>query len=182
MTEWAGGSRSASSDGHDAARIAELHVEGWREFRSFVPREVMDARTLGPHGRVGRVPAATAAAPGRPSRSSTEPWSASLRPGFCAEPDHGARGEIKNLFVDGAARGTGVGQRLLADAARWLAANGGEPIALYSFTENPYRSAYDRLGGTVFGERPTDWGGIVVPETGYIWASAAELIRACGEG
>lgn len=166
----------------DAVRIAELHVEGWQEFRSFVPREVMDARTVG---------------------SRTAEWSEFLRGdragtwttvaelndtvvGFAstqllAEPDHGARGEIKNLFVDGAIRGSGVGKRLLADAARWLAANGGEPIALYSFTENPYRGAYDRLGGAVVGERPTDWGGIVVPETGYVWASAAELIRACAE-
>ena len=66
---------------------------------------------------------------------------------------------------------------LLADAARWLAANGGEPVVLYSFTENPHRGAYDRLGGEVVGERPTDWDGIVVPETAYIWATAADLVR-----
>jgi GNAT superfamily N-acetyltransferase len=167
----------------DSARIAELHVEGWREFRSFVPSEVLDVRT---------VDSRTAEWSEFLAGDRTGTWTtvaerdgavvgfASTR--LLAEPDHGARSEIKNVFVDGAARGTGVGKRLLADAARWLAANGGEPIALYSFTENPYRGAYARLGGTVFGERPTDWGGIVVPETGYIWDSAAELVRACGEG
>ena len=166
----------------DAGRIAELHVEGWREFRSFVPRDVLDARTVG--SRTAEW--AEFLAGDRTGNWTTVAELDGAVVGFAstrllAEPDHGARGEIKNLFVDGAARGTGVGKRLLADAARWLAANGGEPIALYSFTENPYRGAYDRLGGTVFGERPTDWGGIVVPETGYLWASAAELIRACGE-
>jgi ribosomal protein S18 acetylase RimI-like enzyme len=166
----------------DGARIAELHVEGWQEFRSFVPGELMDARTVA--SRTAEWSEFLAG-----ERAGTWTTIAELEGavvGFAStrlltEPDHGARGEIKNLFVDGAARGAGVGKRLLADAARWLAANGGEPIALYSFTENPYRGAYDRLGGTVFGERPTDWGGIVVPETGYVWATAAELIRACGE-
>jgi ribosomal protein S18 acetylase RimI-like enzyme len=163
----------------DAARIAELHVEGWQEFRTFVPREVMAARTVA---------------------SRTEEWSEFLRGdrtgswttvadlggavvGFAstrllAEREYGARGEIKNLFVDGTTRGVGVGKTLTADAACWLAANGGEPIVLYSFTDNPYRGVYDRLGGEVVGERPTEWDGIVVPETAYRWATAADLIRA----
>jgi ribosomal protein S18 acetylase RimI-like enzyme len=166
----------------DAARIAQLHVEGWLEFRSFVPREVMEERTVDSR-------TAEWAEFLRGERTGTWTTVAELDGrvvGFAstrllAEPDHAARGEIKNLFVDGAVRGVGVGKWLLADAARWLAANGGEPIALYSFTENPYRGVYDRLGGTVFGERPTEWSGIVVPETGYLWPSAAELIRACGE-
>jgi hypothetical protein len=33
----------------------------------------------------------------------------------------------------------------------------------------------------VVGERPTDWDGIVVPETAYVWDTAADLVRACGE-
>jgi ribosomal protein S18 acetylase RimI-like enzyme len=164
----------------DAARIAELHVEGWQEFRSFVPRELMAARTV-----AARTDEWSEFLAG--DRSGTWTTVAELRGsvvGFAStrllpEPELGALGEIKNLFVDGAARTRGIGKRLLADAAQWLAANGGEPISLYSFTENPYRGAYDRLGGAVIGERPTDWGGIVVPETGYLWATAADLIRAC---
>ena len=66
----------------------------------------------------------------------------------------------------------------MADAARWLAANEGEPIVLYSFTDNAYRGVYDRLGGEVVGERPTEWDGVVVPETAYFWASAADVIHA----
>jgi GNAT superfamily N-acetyltransferase len=163
----------------DAARIAELHGEGWREFLTFVPPEVMAARTV----------AARTEAWGeflRGDRSGTWTTVAELDGavvGFAStrllrEPEYGARGEIKNLFVAATTRGTGVGRALLADAARWLAANGGEPIVLYSFTENPYRGAYDRLGGEVVGERPTEWSGIVVPETAYVWRSAADLIRA----
>lgn len=165
----------------DAQRIAELHVEGWQEFRAFVPRDVMDARTVGTR-------TAEWAEFLEGDRAGT--WTAVAEldgavVGFASTrllraPEYGARGEVKNLFVDSTVRGAGVGRRLLADAARWLAANGGEPIVLYSFTENPYRGAYDRLGGTVAGERPTVWDGIVVPETAYVWPSAAVLIEFCG--
>lgn len=165
----------------DAARIAELHVEGWEEFRSFVPREVMDARTVG--SRTAEWAEFLAG-----DRAGTWTTVAELEGavvGFAStrllgEPDHGAKGEIKNLFVDASIRGEGVGRGLLADAARWLAQNGGEPIVLYSFSENPYRGVYDRLGGRVVGERPTEWDGVVVPETAYVWRSAAELIRLAG--
>jgi GNAT superfamily N-acetyltransferase len=162
----------------DAGRIAALHVEGWEEFRSFVPREVMDARTV--DSRTAEWAEFLAG-----DRAGTWTTVAELDGavvGFAStrlleEPEYGANGEIKNLFVDASVRGRGVGRRLLADAAHWLAENGGEPIVLYSFTENPYRGAYDRLGGRMVGERPTEWDGVVVPETAYVWSSAAELIR-----
>ena len=167
----------------DAERIAELHVEGWQEFRSFVPPEVMAVRTV--ERRAGEWAEFLAG-----DRSGT--WTTVAERdgevvGFAMtrlleEPVRGARSEVRNLFVDARTRGTGIGRRLLADTARWLAAHDGEPISLYSFTDNPYRGAYDRLAGRVVGERPTAWGGgVVVPETAYVWDTAAELIRACGE-
>lgn len=163
----------------DAARIAELHVEGWQEFRDFVPTEVMARRTVASRKhewaeflRGDRAGTWTTVA----ELDGAVVGFASTR--LLATPEFGARGEIKNLFVAGSRRGSGVGKALLADAARRLAANGGEPIVLYSFTENPYRGAYDRLGGEVVGERPTQWNGVVVPETAHVWATAADLIRA----
>jgi GNAT superfamily N-acetyltransferase len=164
----------------DAVRIAELHVEGWEEFRSFVPAEVMDARTVGARAAEW----AEFLEDRHPRTWTTVAELDDAVVGFAStrlldEPEYGAPGEIKNLFVDAAVRGAGVGRTLLVDAARWLQARGGEPIVLYSFTENPYRGVYDRLGGDVVGERPTDWDGVVVPETAYLWPSAAALIDAC---
>jgi histidine triad (HIT) family protein len=163
----------------DAARVAELHVEGWQEFRAFVPADVIARRTVatrtdewakflreGPSGTWTNVAELDGAVVGFVSSR------------LLATPEYGARGEIKNLFVAAGHRGSGVGKALLADAARRLAANGGEPIVLYSFTGNPYRRAYERLGGAVVGERPTEWDGIVVPETAYLWASAADVVGA----
>lgn len=164
----------------DAARIAELHVEGWHEFALFVPAELMAARTVA--SRTAEW--AEFLAEDRPGTWTTVAEPGGAVAGFASsrilrEPEYGALGEIKNLFVGRNVRGIGVGKALLADAARWLQANGGEPIVLYSFTQNPFRGVYEWLGGAVVGERPTDWGGIVVPETAYLWPTAAALLDAC---
>jgi GNAT superfamily N-acetyltransferase len=168
----------------DARRIAELHVEGWEEFRSFVPPQVMAARTV--EARAAEWSEYLGDDRHRAGMWTTVAELDDQVVGFAftlllREPERGAHSEVKNLFVDARTRRSGIGKRLLADAARWAAANGGEPISLYSFTENPHRGAYDRLGGRVVGERPTDWDGIVVPETAYVWDTAADLVRACGE-
>jgi ribosomal protein S18 acetylase RimI-like enzyme len=139
----------------DAARIAELHVEGWQEFRDFVPTEVMARRTVASRKhewaeflRGDRAGTWTTVA----ELDGAVVGFASTR--LLATPEFGARGEIKNLFVAGSRRGSGVGKALVADAARRLAANGGEPIVLYSFTETPTTgsavrsSANDRPSGT----------------------------------
>ena len=147
----------------DAARIAGLHVSGWEEFHAFVPREVMEARTV--ESRTGEWAEFLSA--DRPSTWTTVAELDGSVVGFAStrlldEPEYGALGEIKNLFVDATVRGAGVGRRLLVDAARWLQASGGEPIVLYSFTENPYRGVYDRLGA------PLSASG---PPTGAGWSS-----------
>ena len=65
---------------------------------------------------------------------------------------------------------------MLAVAAEWIASVGAEPISLYSFTANPHRVAYAHLGGQIGGERKSRWDGVVIPETCYLWPTAADLI------
>jgi GNAT superfamily N-acetyltransferase len=164
----------------DAGRIAELHVEGWQEFRPFVPEHLLAARSV-----AARTQAWSEFLSGERTRSWTAVYETDGEVvGFVSsilldEPDEAARAEIRQLFVTATMRGRGVGRRLLAASARWLAERGGEPIVLYSFTENPFRGAYERLGGEPIGQRPRSWDGTIVPESGYRWRSAEVLIRAC---
>jgi GNAT superfamily N-acetyltransferase len=161
----------------DAAAIAALHVEGWEEFRPFVPAAVMATRTLERRAQEWRR---------RLSDPDPRWWTAvaehAAEPvGFVsverlALPAFGANSEIHNLFVTSAWRRKGVGRQLLAAAAEWLGARRAEPISLFSFTDNPQRAAYSRLGGQITGERRTPWDGVVIPETCYVWPTAAELI------
>ena len=160
----------------DAEAIAALHVEGWQEFRAFVPAAVMAARDSAWRAREWRQ---------RLEAADPRWWTAVAEHagrsvGFVgvehlSAPAMGANSEIHNLFVTTQWRRHGVGRRLLAAAAEWIASVGAEPISLYSFTENSHRNAYRRLGGRIVGERQSAWDGVVIPETCYIWPSAADL-------
>jgi GNAT superfamily N-acetyltransferase len=161
----------------DAPAIADLHVEGWEEFRPFVPAEVMAVRTrqhraMEWHRRLDdpdpRFWTAVAEATGRVV-------------GFVGvehlrAPAFGANSEVHQLFVTSQWRRHGVGRRLLAAAAEWIASVAAEPISLYSFTPNPHRVVYEHLGGQIVGERQSEWDGVVIPETCYVWPTAADLI------
>jgi GNAT superfamily N-acetyltransferase len=169
-----------SAEPRDAAAIAAVHVEGWEEFRAFVPEEVMGART--PESREREWSAYLASLDPRSSALVAEINGAVA--GFCDfklldEPVRGARSEIMRLFVAARFRGHGVGRRLLAEAARRIRDRGGEPISLYSFTRNRFRGVYASLGGREAGERSSEWDGVVIPETCYLWTTADALIRSC---
>ena len=162
----------------DAAAIAALHVEGWEEFRPFVPDAVLAGRTLQRR---------TAEWRRRLEHQDPRWWTAVAEDTVSivafvgvehlAATAFGANSEIHHLFVTTAWRRHGVGRRLLAAAAEWIAASGAEPISLFSFTQNPHRVAYEHLGGRIVGERNSQWDGQVIPETCYLWPTASDLIN-----
>jgi len=161
----------------DAEAIATLHVEGWQEFRAFVPPAIMAARDY--QWRVNDWRRRIAAADPRWWTAIAEHAGQPI--GFVgvehlSTPAMGANCEIHNLFVTSDWRRHGVCRRLLAAAADWIASVGAEPISLYSFTENTHRVAYTRVGGRIVGERQSAWDGAVIPETCYVWPTAADLI------
>jgi GNAT superfamily N-acetyltransferase len=167
----------------DAREIAALHVQGWEEFRAFVPERVMHAFDQAARERQWSV---FLASPDSRALTAVAEIDGALG-GFvhCKlldEPVRGARSEIKTLFVEARLRRQGIGRRLLSSAAAWIRGRDAEPISLYSFSQNPFRAAYARLGGKEAGERPSVWDGVVIPETCYLWETAADLIAACSSG
>jgi GNAT superfamily N-acetyltransferase len=172
--------RIRRAEPQDAPEIAALHVQGWEEFRAFVPEPVMQARS--PFAREHEWNAILASTSSRIYVAVAEidrVASGFVHCKLLDEPVCGARSEIIQLFVAANVRRQGVGRRLLAAAADWIRDHGGEPISLYSFTQNRFRTVYAKLGGEEAGERPSIWDGLVIPETRYLWATADDLIGAC---
>ncbi|WP_158967833.1 GNAT family N-acetyltransferase [Chachezhania sediminis] len=155
----------------DAAALARLHVEVWREtYRDLAPAE---AHTLLDEAR--RLPYWTQVLDADDAltgvliaRSGAElAGVASFGP--AGHPALESAAEIKHLYVRGTARGAGLGARLLVAALDWLRRLGCRDAALAVVRENvAARRFYQAMGGT-------EIGGFTDP--GPLWRSSNIVVK-----
>jgi GNAT superfamily N-acetyltransferase len=134
----------------DVQILAGLHVESWRSAYRGILTDAFLAREVEAERRAFW---ATRMAAWNPARSFAEIAELDGTPvAFAcvmrdAEPAHGAL--LDNLHVVPARRGTGIGRRLLADAAAWVARHfPGTPLHLTVYEANEAaRAFYRRMGG-----------------------------------
>lgn len=166
----------------DAAEIAAVHVESWREtYPGMLPdwfladmdvREYEDRwlRTLqDPYHRSAVFVAEEA---GRVV-------------GFAScgrerDGDERYEGELYAIYLRLGARGRGHGRALVETAAAALAIRGMTSMVVWVLRANVLaRGFYERLGGRYLRERPLDLGpGMDVPEVSYLWPDTAPLRSA----
>jgi ribosomal protein S18 acetylase RimI-like enzyme len=92
----------------------------------------------------------------------------------------GFDGEIGAIYVLRARQRIGVGRALMAMLARRLREQGRRAANLWVLRENaPARAFYERLGGTLGGERTDEVHGATVIEVAYTWNDLAALERSC---
>ncbi|MGH6998980.1 MAG: GNAT family N-acetyltransferase, partial [Phenylobacterium sp.] len=134
----------------DAAHIARLHDEVWREtYRDLATRAAWDALTEA----VRRARWEEVLGEDHPRRTTLVAEQDGRIVGFgtaCAptEAVFGGRGEVRWLHVDPAVQGGGIGRRLMAALARRLADWGYDGCALAVVVGNtPAILFYERLGG-----------------------------------
>jgi len=162
----------------DAEDLARVHVAAWREtYRDLLPdaflarmSEPAHARRFARLLRDSPPHALTLVAAGRggivgyveggPSRS-----------GVAGEA------ELATLYLLRAAQGRGLGRRLLAGAARAMAANGATSLAISVLRDNTAaRAFYEHLGGMADPPRPERGpGGATVQEVTYRWAAIGSV-------
>ena len=144
----------------DAAAVARLHVEVWREtYRAIAPADAYAALDETVRGRRW---AEILAAP-QPGRSVLLAESEGALAGFGmagppSDPAFGARAELRSLYIDRRFQRRGLGRLLLDRLRRDMAAAGYPGVALAVVVGNDRAVAfYEALGGQRIG-RMTDPG------------------------
>lgn len=154
----------------DAAAMAEIHVQAWREsYRGLIPDDYLNrlgvlertrnhARWLEREGRGASFLAF--AGDDRPA-GFVQCGAARGSPGP-------GWGEVYALYLLDAAKGQGLGRALMAAATAHLAGQGMVPFMLWVLTAN-FRAFgfYRHLGGTVFAEKMERFGGALLAESGF---------------
>lgn len=161
----------ATSD--DAAAIASLHAESWRNaYRGMLPDKYLDEEVFADRAAFWKE---RFDAPVPERRLILKATSQSTLDGFVcvlldAEPNCGAR--LDNLHVRPQLKGQGIGHALFQAAREWIArVMPGESMHLWVVEANhAARRFYDRQGGAIVERttRPVACG-LSVPELRYQW-------------
>jgi ribosomal protein S18 acetylase RimI-like enzyme len=154
----------------DAAALARLHVETWREtYAGLLPRTYLERMSSALHEhrwrqRLASTREATLAAEGPDGLVGYV--SAERARGAKS----GAEAEITTLYVLKRAQGAGLGRELFTAAARVMAARGATSLVVWVLRDNlDARAFYERLGGRRDDVGNEYVGGAVVASVLYRW-------------
>jgi len=163
----------------DAAAIASVHVDSWREtYPGMLPDRYLGAMDVSDYED-------------RWLRTIQDPYHRSAVfvveelgrvVGFAScgrERDGDARyaGELYAIYLLAAAQGRGLGRALVEAVVGALAIRGMTSMVVWVLRDNTAaRGFYERMGGVYLRERPLDLDiEADVPEVSYVWANTAML-------
>lgn len=180
----AGATRIRRAAPGDEARVAAVHVGGWREtYPGLMPPSVLDRMDAAGTARYWRGVLAMPLA--------EEVWLAELDGavvgfGSCG-PERaglaGYRGEFLALYVLRRAQGRGIGPALMRAMWGSLRDRGLVPATVWTLRDNwRARAFYEKLGGRKVADRPLDFDGAVVMEVAYALTDLAPTPRGSREG
>jgi GNAT superfamily N-acetyltransferase len=166
----------------DLQGMARVHVDGWKTaYRGIVSDEILDHLTVENDiargfGRWFKEPN-----PGAGLFVAVAPGGEIV--GYargCAnrDPDPNFAGELEAIYVLLTHRNRGVGTVLVREVTRFLESSGRTSMIVWVLAQNPYRRFYERLGGTLVGNRVGSshrLGGGPLPEVGYGWKDIRRL-------
>jgi GNAT superfamily N-acetyltransferase len=164
----------------DADRIAEILADGWRQaYSHFMPKGFLTPRIDRAYRRA------------EIAQWLDEEFEPDVEAVFVAEErgtiygfihmvlgdkgDVGAAGHVSLLYVDPPLQGQGTGRALMAEGARWLISKATGPLALSAFEQNPYRAAYNAMGGTEAKRLTPVIDGAEVKTVIYLWPDPSVL-------
>ena len=160
----------------DAAGIAEIHVETWRDaYAGILPDSVLLGLSEARHATQWRRHLAH-------DRVKVAVDSRYGLVGFgSAGPARNGRlpydGEIYTLYVRPDFQSRGIGGKLLIALFESLLRDGLESAMLWVLADNPARFFYEAMGGKWAAVREETLWGVTLPERGYAWANLSQAIE-----
>jgi ribosomal protein S18 acetylase RimI-like enzyme len=96
--------------------------------------------------------------------------------GPCRDEGSKYSGELLAIYVLAGAQRAGAGRALVREVAKDLLQQGMPSMLVWVLAENPSRSFYEALGGTLVGEQEIEIGGARLREVAYGWDDLTALI------
>lgn len=166
----------------DSDAIADILADGWaRAYSGFMPAEILAPRA---DRELRRKEIAAFMAedfdPAQEALLVAEADDAIVGFVHCMlgdKADLGTGGHINLIYVSETASGQGIGKRLLAAGANWLAAHTAGTIAIAAYEDNPFHPFYAHLGGDPAKAVPVRIGDFECRSIVYLWPSAGALER-----
>jgi len=172
--------RAAEPD--DAAAIARLHADSWREvYRGILPDAYLDRDANEERRRHWEAVLADPASGFVLLACQDGVPAGFIAVSFGGEPGYDA--VIDSLHVAAPWRGAGLGRRLIGQVAAHLMDEGASSVCLrvYDANEAAIRF-YHRLGGRADGRGVDPFAGADMPDTRFGWRDLAALRAACRRG
>lgn len=156
----------------DAAGLARVSVDSWRStYSGIIPQEYLDSLTY---------------------ENRTSRWKERLSnldgPGFTFVVEDGFgniigyagglkgnsgnpvyTGEVGDIYVLKDYQDQGIGRRLMATTALRLKEYGHSSLLVWTFEDNPYRTFYESLEGSLIDEKEAEIGGRKLKQVAYGW-------------
>jgi ribosomal protein S18 acetylase RimI-like enzyme len=163
----------------DAEALATTHVTSWREtYRGLLPDAYLARMSETAHARrFGHL--LLKPGPDDVTLAAADRWSiVGYAQGGPSRRRVEGEAEVATLYLVRAAQGRGVGQRLLRDTARALAAHGARSLVISVLRDNiAARGFYEHLGGVAEPARQEPGpGGVAYWEVAYRWADIGALL------
>jgi L-amino acid N-acyltransferase YncA len=163
----------------DAAAIARVHVDAWREtYTGIVPDAYLASLDYAARAARWRERLTT---PGAGECICVAADVAGQIVGFAGGGPQrtaipGYTGELYAIYLLRAAQGQGAGRHLTRAVAARLAELDMRSLVVWVLAANPSRGFYEALGGQLVAEQPIAIGGVSLHEVAYGWSDLAPLL------
>lgn len=169
----------------DADGIGTLHVNSWQEtYSGVLPDALLDGLSAEARSAMWRSVLTDFPASQGAKVFIAEAGSDIVGFGACGDQrdgkleERGFDGEIGAIYVLKSHQRAGIGIALMRLMAQSLLGRGRKGASLWVLRENQLaRAFYERLGGTLIGERVDELSGATVAEIAYGWSDLNALVR-----